>query len=114
MSVPISASTVSAVRRCTPGIVQSNSTAAAKGRSFASTSSESSWICSSRKSRWARIEPISSACSESKRLRYRLLHVAGRLTRHARRLVLHLPRHWPWQVELLAAFQRLRALPQPP
>ncbi|MGH3093535.1 MAG: IS1380 family transposase [Gaiellaceae bacterium] len=48
---------------------------------------------------------------EPKRLRYRLLHVAGRLTRHARRLVLHLPRAWPWQGELLRAFERLRALP---
>ena len=48
---------------------------------------------------------------EPKRLRYRLLHVAGRLTRHARRLVLHLPRTWPWQRELLAAFERLRTLP---
>ena len=48
---------------------------------------------------------------EPKRLRYRLLHVAGRLTRHARRLVLHLPRSWPWQRELLHAFERLRALP---
>ena len=51
---------------------------------------------------------------EPKRLRYRLLHVAGRLTRHARRLVLHLPRRWPWRQELLTAFHRLRALPQPP
>jgi hypothetical protein len=33
---------------------------------------------------------------EPKRLRYRLLHVAGRLTRHARRLRLHLPRGWAW------------------
>lgn len=48
---------------------------------------------------------------EPKRLRYRLLHVAARLTRHARRLVLHLPRAWPWRRELLAAFERLRALP---
>ncbi len=48
---------------------------------------------------------------EPKRLRYRLLHVAGRLTRHARQLVLHLPRAWPWQHELLAAFERLRTLP---
>lgn len=48
---------------------------------------------------------------EPKRLRYRLLHVAGRLSRHARRLVLHLPRDWPWQRELLAAFERLRTLP---
>jgi len=51
---------------------------------------------------------------EPKRLRYRLLHVAGRLTRHARRLVLHLPREWPWRRELLVAFQRLRLLPHPP
>ncbi len=51
---------------------------------------------------------------EPKRLRYRLLHVAGRLTRHARRLRLHLPRGWRWGNELLAAFARLRALPQPP
>jgi len=48
---------------------------------------------------------------EPKRLRYRLLHVASRLTRHARRLVLHLPRAWPWRRELLAAFERLRTLP---
>ena len=51
---------------------------------------------------------------EPKRLRYRLLHVAGRLTRHARRLHLHLPRGWPWGKALVEAFQRLRALPQPP
>src|SRR4051812_2660024 len=31
---------------------------------------------------------------EPKRLRYRLLHVAGKLTRHARRLTLHLPADW--------------------
>ncbi len=48
---------------------------------------------------------------EPKRLRYRLLHVAARLTRHARRLVLHLPRAWPWRQALLQAFERLRAIP---
>jgi len=51
---------------------------------------------------------------EPKRLRYRLLHVAGRLTRHARRLRLHLPRGWAWGEALLQAFARLRAIPQPP
>ena len=51
---------------------------------------------------------------EPKRLRYRLLHVAGRLTRHARRLRLHLPRGWRWGKQLLAAFEQLRALPQAP
>ena len=51
---------------------------------------------------------------EPKRLRYRLLHVAGRLTRHARRRRLHLPRGWAWGEALLQAFARLRALPQAP
>jgi hypothetical protein len=51
---------------------------------------------------------------EPKRLRYRLLHVAGRLTRHARRLRLHLPRGWAWGEALLQAFARLRAIQQPP
>ena len=51
---------------------------------------------------------------QPKRLRYRLLHVAGRLTRHARRLHLHLPRGWAWGDALLHAFARLRALPQAP
>ena len=51
---------------------------------------------------------------EPKRLRYRLLHLAGRLTQHARQLRLHLPRGWPWGTELLDAFQRLRLLPAPP
>jgi len=48
---------------------------------------------------------------EPKRLRYRLLHVAGRLTRHARQLTLHLPRDWPWHQALLQAFERLRTIP---
>lgn len=51
---------------------------------------------------------------EPKRLRYRLLHVAGRLTRHARRVRLHLPRGWPWAEALMDAYARLRALPTPP
>ena len=40
---------------------------ARKGASCSSIASESRSICSSRKSRWARIAPISSACSASKR-----------------------------------------------
>ena len=57
------------------------------------------------------LETTELARCEPKRLRYRILHVAARLTRHARRLTVHLPRCWPWQRELLLAFQRLRALP---
>lgn len=51
------------------------------------------------------------ALAEPKRLRQRLLHVAGRIVRSARRTTLRLPRAWPWAEALLAAFRRLRALP---
>jgi hypothetical protein len=48
---------------------------------------------------------------EPKRLRYRILHVAGQLTRHARRVTLHLPADWPWTGAILRAFNRLQTLP---
>lgn len=51
------------------------------------------------------------AVSEPKRLRYRILHVAGQITRHARRTTLHLPADWPWAAAILQAFKRLEALP---
>jgi hypothetical protein len=51
------------------------------------------------------------AVAEPKTLRYRLWHVAGRISRHARRLRLRLPRTWPWAAALVRAFTRLRALP---
>jgi hypothetical protein len=51
------------------------------------------------------------AACEPKRLRYRLLHVAGKLTRHARRTTLHLPADWPWAAAIMQAFKRLAALP---
>jgi hypothetical protein len=51
------------------------------------------------------------AVAEPKTLRYRLLHVAARVVRHARRLILRLQRSWPWAAQLARAFTRLRALP---
>lgn len=51
------------------------------------------------------------AVAEPRRLRYALLHVAARLTRHARRLWLRLDRSWPWTHQLLAAHQQLDRLP---
>jgi Transposase DDE domain group 1 len=51
------------------------------------------------------------AKAEPKRLRYRLWHVAGRLAFSGRRAKLHLQAGWPWVTELLAAFQKLKALP---
>ena len=51
------------------------------------------------------------AACEPKRLRYRLLHVAGRLVRHARSVSLRLSPSWPWAGSLASAFTRLKALP---
>jgi DDE family transposase len=53
------------------------------------------------------------ALCEPKTLRYRLLHTAARLSFHARRATLRLPRNWPWAQALAAAFTRLAALPPP-
>jgi hypothetical protein len=50
------------------------------------------------------------AKAEPKRLRYRLLHVAGRLAFSSRRAKLHLQDTWPWAAELLAAFHKLDTL----
>ncbi|MFI1377756.1 IS1380 family transposase [Streptomyces longwoodensis] len=53
------------------------------------------------------------ATAEPKKLRYRLLHAAARLTRGGRRLHLRIAATWPWRHELTAAFTRLAALPRP-
>ncbi len=53
------------------------------------------------------------AVAEPKLLRYRLLHVAARLTRSARRLRLRIDRNWPWKQALLDAFTKLAAFPMP-
>ncbi|MGH4034146.1 IS1380 family transposase [Actinomycetota bacterium Odt1-20B] len=53
------------------------------------------------------------ATTEPKKLRYRLLHVAARLTRGGRRLRLRIAATWPWRDELATAFHRLAALPRP-
>lgn len=51
------------------------------------------------------------ARAEPAALRYRLLHVAARLVRTARRAHLKIDRGWPWAADLAAAFARLRAAP---
>ena len=49
----------------------------------------------------------------TKTLRRRFFALAGRLTRSARRLTLHLPKHWPWEEKFSRALARLRAIPLP-
>ena len=53
------------------------------------------------------------SAAEPKTLRYRLLHVAARLTHGQRRLWLRIQRSWPRANHLAAAFTRLAALPVP-
>jgi len=53
------------------------------------------------------------AKAEPKTLRYRLLHVAARLTRGGRQLWLRIQQSWPWATDLAAAFARLATLPVP-
>ena len=53
------------------------------------------------------------AAAEPKKLRYRLLHVAARLTRSARQTRLRIAETWPWATDLATAFTRLAALPRP-
>lgn len=52
-----------------------------------------------------------AARAEPKRLRYMMLHVAGRITKGSRQVRLRLQEEWPWAAQLAAAFARLQALP---
>lgn len=47
----------------------------------------------------------------TKRVRRRVYNVAGRLVRTGRRLILRLPRCWPWNQLITDTLDRLRALP---
>ncbi|MFF3691379.1 IS1380 family transposase [Streptomyces sp. NPDC002187] len=53
------------------------------------------------------------ATAEPKKLRYRILHVAARITRGGRRLHLRISAAWPGRHDLTSAFARLTALPRP-
>ncbi|HEY8449079.1 MAG TPA: IS1380 family transposase [Bacillota bacterium] len=53
------------------------------------------------------------ARAEPKRLRYRLLHTAARLTRGQRRRWLRIPATWPWAEQITAAFNKIAAIPAP-
>jgi Transposase DDE domain group 1 len=62
---------------------------------------------------WAQALLLSGDCkvAEPKSLRFRPWHVAGRIVRHARRVIVRIDRAWPWATDLVTAFARLRALP---
>ena len=63
--------------------------------------------------RWTSRIGLGEPVSTTKTLRRRFFSLAGRLTRKARRITLHLPQGWPWQNQFGSALARLRALPLP-
>ena len=63
--------------------------------------------------RWTTRIGLGEPVATTKTLRRRFFSLAGRLTRKARRLTLHLPQGWPWQNQFSSALARLRALPLP-
>ena len=63
--------------------------------------------------RWTARIGLGQQIVTTKTLRRRFFSLAGRLTRSARRLTLHLPQRWPWENQFSGALARLRALPLP-
>ena len=63
--------------------------------------------------RWTARIGLGEQIVTTKTLRRRFFSLAGRLTRSARRLTLHLPRGWPWEAQFSSALARLRSLPLP-
>ena len=63
--------------------------------------------------RWTARIGLDQQIVTTKTLRRRVFALAGRITRSARRLTLHLPRRWPWEEQFSRALARLRAIPLP-
>ena len=61
--------------------------------------------------RWTARLGLGEGIVTTKTLRRRLFALAGRLTRSARRVTLHLPARWPWAIGWAIALTRLRAIP---
>ena len=63
--------------------------------------------------RWTARIGLGERIVTTKTLRRRFFALAGRLTRSARRITLHLPKRWPWEEQFSRALARLRAIPLP-
>ena len=63
--------------------------------------------------RWTARIGLGEQIMTTKTLRQRVFALAGRLTRSARRLTLHLPKRWPWEEKFSRTLARLRAIPLP-
>ena len=63
--------------------------------------------------RWTARIGLGEQIVTTKTLRRRVFTLAGRLTRSARLLTLHLPQRWPWEEQFSRARARLQAIPLP-
>ena len=63
--------------------------------------------------RWTARIGLDEQIATTKTLRRRVFALAGRITRSARRITLHLPNRWPWETQFSRALARLRAIPLP-
>lgn len=63
--------------------------------------------------RWVSRIGLGEQLVMTKTLRRRYLSISGRITRSARKAVLHLPVNWPWSEQFIAALGKLRAIPSP-
>ena len=63
--------------------------------------------------RWTTRIGLDEQIVTTKTLLRRFFSIAGRLTRSARRLTLHLPKRWPWETQFSGALARSRAIPLP-
>jgi hypothetical protein len=65
---------------------------------------------------WLRLLALDGhlARAEPKTVRYRILHAAARLTRGGRQRRLNIQASWPWAADIVAAWERISALPQAP
>jgi hypothetical protein len=61
--------------------------------------------------RWTSRIGLGEGIVTTKTLRRRLFSLAGRLTRSARRVRLHLPARWPWAIGWTTALAQLRTIP---
>ena len=71
------------------------------------------WLAVQVMARWTARIGLGEQVVTTKTLRRRFFSLAGRLTRSARRLTLHLPQGWLWENQFSRALARLRDLPLP-
>jgi hypothetical protein len=61
--------------------------------------------------RWVTRLGLGGGVLMTRTLRRRFFGLVGRLTRSARRVMLHLPTRWPWAEAFRLALARVRAMP---